>query len=208
MYKLAERRAAVDGIYCDKDGVWLGPAQLVRRAGDRRYQVRAAKEIEALLAVAYASPPQAAGCVAGLHRIAKHLAARNLPLAMIAAVQLRFGEIAGERIERLARADTLFKANFNPDEPRDEHGRWTDAMDVDYEPDESEGSSGGDLVPTSAGAVAQPSREPGSISQTLTFATVSPKPNIRRRAKTSAMARCSTAPMHEGGAISPSAGTN
>ena len=151
MYKLADRRAAVGGIYCGAHGVWLGPAQLIRRNGDGRYQVRAVAEIEALLAAAYAAPPEAGGCIAGLQRIAKHLADSNVALAMIAAVQLRFGEIAEERIERLARADTLLKANFNPDEPRDDHGRWTDATEVDPDRAESEGSSGGDLVPTSAG---------------------------------------------------------
>lgn len=145
MYKLADRRAAVGGIYCGAHGVWLGPAQLIRRNGDGRYQVRAAAEIEALLAAAYAAPPEAGGCIAGLQRIAKHLGDSNVALAMIAAVQLRFGEIAEERIERLARADTLLKANFNPDEPRDDHGRWTDATEVAPDHAEREGSSGGDL---------------------------------------------------------------
>lgn len=208
MYKLAEGRAAVGGIYCGADGVWLGPAQLIRRSGCGRYQVRAAAEIAALLAAAYGSPPQTAGCIAGLHRIAKHLADSDLPLSMIAAVQLRFGEIAEERIERLARADSLLKANFDPDEPRDDQAAGpTRPKSIQIAPRARAAAAAISFRPAPA-ATARPRRAPGSIFQTPTFATVSPKPNTRQRAKTSAMARCSTAPMHEGGATSPSAGTS
>jgi hypothetical protein len=160
MFKLAERRAAIDGVYCGEDGVWLGPAPLVGRRGAGSYQVRAGDEIEALVAAAYAVPPDAAGCIAGLHLVAKYLSEGNLPLAMIAAVRLRMGEIAEDRIERLARADSLLKANFNPDEPRDDHGRWIEStggnfifiFDDPHEGDEgSTGSGSRNPVPTNAG---------------------------------------------------------
>ncbi len=156
MFKLAERRAATDGVYCGQDGVWLGPAELVGRNGAGGYRLRPAAEIEALLVSAYAAPPDATQCVARLRRAAAYLSEGNLPLAMIAAVMLRLGEIAEDRIERLARADDLLKANFNPDEPRDDRGRWTDDIGGDFilddPPDEgTAGSSRGDLSPTSAG---------------------------------------------------------
>ena len=156
MFKLAERRAATGGVYCGEDGVWLGPAELVARRAVGGYRVRPAAEIEALLAAGYPVPPDATGCVAGLRRVASYLSEGNLPLAMIAAVQLRLGEIAEERIERLTRADTLLKAGFNPDEPRDAHGRWSESISYDFILDDprnegNAGGSGGILSPSCAG---------------------------------------------------------
>ncbi len=144
MFKLAERHAATEGVFCGEDGVWLGPAPLIERSGAGGYRVRSGDQIEALLGAAYAEPPEAAGCIGGLHRVAAYLAEGNLPLAMIAAVRLRLGEIAEDRIERLARADFLLKANFNPDEPRDDRGRWTDDVAGDFILDDpgEEGSAG------------------------------------------------------------------
>jgi hypothetical protein len=47
-------------------------------------------------------------------------------LAAIAAVQTRTPELSSEAALRLAEADRgLTKYNYNPDEPRDWHGRWT-----------------------------------------------------------------------------------
>lgn len=117
--------------------------------------MRPAAEIEALLAAAYPVPPDATGCVE-----ASYLSEGNPPLAMIAAARLRFDEIAEDRIERLARADTLLKAGFNPDEPRDAQGRWTDEIgsnfifildDLGGGQEGSAGSSGRNPIPTSAG---------------------------------------------------------
>lgn len=75
---------------------------------------------------------------------------------MIAAVRLRLGAIAEDRVERLARADDLLKANFNPDETRDDRGRWSDDVAGDFILDDpaeegSAGSSGSEQIPTAAG---------------------------------------------------------
>ncbi len=124
------------------------------------YRMRPAAEIEALLAAAYPVSPDATGCVAGLRRAASYLSEGNLPLAMIAAVQLRLGEIPEEWIERLARTDTLLKAGFNPGEPRDAQGRWTEETGNNFifildelgdGHEGSAGSSGRNPIPTSAG---------------------------------------------------------
>jgi hypothetical protein len=125
MFKLAERRAVDRGVYCGEDGLYLGPAPLIERDDNGIYRVRPAAEIEALLAAAYEAPPDPVRCVAGLRRVAAHLRDRNLSLAMIAAVQLGLGDMPENRIERVSRTDRLLKANFNPAEPRDAHGRWT-----------------------------------------------------------------------------------
>ncbi len=160
MFKLAERRAGTGGVYCGEDGVRLEPVELVGRQGAGGYRVRPAAEIETLLASAYAAAPDAADCAAGLRRVAAYLAEGNLPLAMIAAVRLRLGEIPEDRIERLARADTLLKAGFNPDGPRDAQGRWTEEIgsnfilildDLGNGQEGSAGSTGRNPIPTGAG---------------------------------------------------------
>ncbi len=152
-----------------------GPAPLIERSGAGGYRVRSGEQIEALLGAAYAEPPEAAGCIGGLHRVAAYLAEGNLPLAMIAAVRLRLGEIPEDRIERLARADSLLKANFNPNEPRDDRGRWTDDVEGDFILDDpgEEGSAGSNAAPTRPrpprAAAVQPSRAPGSTIPNADF---------------------------------------
>lgn len=126
---------------------------MIERDEGGNYRVRPTAEIEALLASAYKTPPGIERCLAGLHRVAEHLRGGNLPLAMIAAVQLNLPDIGEERIERLVRTDALLKANFNPAEPRDAQGRWTDDDDAGG----GEGNrSGGGIVPTSSGGSSGP----------------------------------------------------
>jgi hypothetical protein len=157
MFKLAERHASQRAVYCGKDGLYLGAVPLIGHDGGGNYRVRPPGEIEALLSAAYKTPPDAARCFAGLRRVAGHLRAGNLPLAMIAAVQLSLPEVAEDRIERLAQTDALLKANFNSAEPRDRRGSWTDddAGGSDSSEGgasgEGEGSSTGPSIPTSAG---------------------------------------------------------
>jgi hypothetical protein len=158
MFKLAEGRTSRGGVYCGKEGLYLSAVPLVERDGEGRYLVRPAAEIETLLAAAYETPPDIERCLAGLQRVAEHLSAGNLPLAMIAAVQLNLPDIAEGRIERLARTAALLKANFNSAEPRDAQGRWTDDDDAGGGVGSSGGTiptssgrSGGGAIPTSAG---------------------------------------------------------
>jgi murein DD-endopeptidase MepM/ murein hydrolase activator NlpD len=61
-----------------------------------------------------------------LNAIAKALNDGDLALAWIGALQLGLPELAdGAAVSRMATADRLLKAGFNPDELRDSHGRWT-----------------------------------------------------------------------------------
>jgi hypothetical protein len=45
---------------------------------------------------------------------------------MIAALKLRLGEIPEDAAARLSRVESLLKSNFNPLQPRDQDGRWSD----------------------------------------------------------------------------------
>jgi hypothetical protein len=126
MFKLTRQRAANCGVYCGEDGLYLGSAALIERDEHRSYRIRTAAEIEALLAAAYETPPDLAGCLAGLDNVSADLLAGHVALAQIRALQLRLFEIPEDRLDLLARADRLLKANFDPAEPRDRQGRWTD----------------------------------------------------------------------------------
>ena len=133
MFKLAERRGDLDGIYCGPDGLHLGSSPLTGRTG-RMFCLRSEREIGALLAAAYDPPPDIGRLLPGFRRVAG---------AMIAALHLKLGEITEEGVVRLAGAETLLKYGFNPGEPRDWHGRWTIA-------------GGGDAAAGGGGAAAAP----------------------------------------------------
>jgi hypothetical protein len=78
-----------------------------------------------LLAAAYEAVPDLALCLAKLPEIAAALEEGDVARAMIAALQLRLGQIPADRIVRLTRAEALLKYSFNPNQPRDWHGHWT-----------------------------------------------------------------------------------
>jgi rare lipoprotein A len=124
VFKLAEARRERSGLYCGRDGVYLGSAALIECRGGR-YWLRAEDEVAALLAAAYEPPPDASRIVDGLCEIAFALAANEPSRAMIAALQLRLEAIPAISAARIAAVDLLSKFNFNPAEPRDRRGRWT-----------------------------------------------------------------------------------
>jgi hypothetical protein len=61
-----------------------------------------------------------------LEAIARALNNKDFGLAAIAAVQMRIPELSSEAAARVAHAEErLSKYNYDPNEPRDWHGRWT-----------------------------------------------------------------------------------
>ncbi len=118
-------------IYCNADGVFIGPdCALIRaepaRAGRKSYMLRPRSEIAYLLDAGYGTHLGADSVISSLNVIAKALDDGNATLAMIATLQLGLPELPdGAAATRMAAADRLLKYNFNPDEPRDSHGRWT-----------------------------------------------------------------------------------
>lgn len=103
--------------------MFLGPSPLIEYR-DGIYRVRRREEIAALLAAAYDPPPDVEGLLRKLSLIAADLQRGELGQAMISAVLLGLAELSDDGIARLARTEAMVKANFNPDEPRDQHGRW------------------------------------------------------------------------------------
>lgn len=129
MFKLAEQRGGSVGLYYGAEGLFLGPSPMIARVG-AGYRIRDENEIRGLLAAAYGSPVRSTETLAPrLPLIREALEQGDLCRAAILAVQAQLSPMAPEGIERLAHVERLAKYNFNPDEPRDGHGRWTGLED-------------------------------------------------------------------------------
>jgi hypothetical protein len=93
---------------------------------DGRAQVRPAIEIALLLEAAYGECADAAPLLKGLEAVARALDAGDLARAAIAAVHLGLPPMTDPAApQRLVEADRLLKGSFDPNEPRDQRGRWT-----------------------------------------------------------------------------------
>ncbi len=124
-------------VYCDDDGVFIGPGCALIQAetdlaGRKNYKPRPQSEIARLLDAAHVTRFGLDALMSRLNAIAKALDDGDLGLAWIGALQLGLPELAdGAAVSRMAAADRLLKAGFNPDEPRDWHGRWTTGGSAD-----------------------------------------------------------------------------
>ena len=147
------------GIYCDDDGVFIGPdCALIGTetdcAGHTSYMLRPRSEIAHLLDAGYRTHLGLDSVLSWLNVIAKALDDGDMALAQIAALQVGLPELLdGAASERMAVADRLLKAGFNPDEPRDWHGRWTTGGDAGGQPQRQLA----DHAQTQAAAQAKPS---------------------------------------------------
>lgn len=111
------------GLSCTPAGVSLAGVPLLRRA-HAEFVPRTASEVALLIKAAYGK--DLPGLQSRLGAIAQALNSGDFALAMIAAVHTRTPELSHEAALRLANADeALTKYNYNSDEPRDWHGRWT-----------------------------------------------------------------------------------
>ena len=121
MFKLALTRGGDAGLYCGREGLFLGLGPLVERVGDE-YKIRADDEIVMLLAAAYKPEDAATRLLPRLHLIRDALQQGDVCKASILAVHARLGPLSSEGLDRLQK---LAKQNFDPAQPRDWHGRWT-----------------------------------------------------------------------------------
>ena len=127
-------------IYLGDEGVFIGPGCALIRAktdlaGRKSYKLRTRSEIVHLLDAGYGFHFGLDGLMRSLNAIAKALDGGDLGLAWIGALQLGLPALPdGAAVSRMAAADRLLKYNFNPDEPRDSHGRWTTDGSADADP--------------------------------------------------------------------------
>lgn len=111
------------GLSCTSAGVSLAGVPLLHRT-PAGFVTRPISEITVLLKVAYGH--DSTELQSRLGAIAQALNRGDFAAAMIAAVHARAPELSPEAALRLANAERgLTKYNYNPDEPRDWHGRWT-----------------------------------------------------------------------------------
>ncbi len=112
------------GLCCDATGLRLAGVALLHK-GEDGFTARSSDEIDALLVCAYGDGPDRPRLSdSGLETVARALNQGDLAKAMTAAVFLRLPEPDPNGAARIACADELL-AKYDPDQPRDDHGRWT-----------------------------------------------------------------------------------
>jgi len=136
-YRLAPRGAG--GLACDKAGVALGPADLVRvgadAAGRRRCEVRPRQGLGRIVSAAYGPQPEDVilRLHRGLRRAASAIEAGDLCLAGIETVLLRLADPTPSALAKLAEVAELEKGGTAwENEPRipagqSDGGQWTTA---------------------------------------------------------------------------------
>jgi hypothetical protein len=130
MFRLTNEPGGLS-LSCSPEGLFLAGVPLLRRT-QAGFESRPAPEIAALMKAAYGPDGDPVLLQSSLGSIARALNGRDFGLAAIAAVQTRTPELSRGAAARLAKADSeLAKYNFNPDEPRDWHGRWTTGGSLD-----------------------------------------------------------------------------
>lgn len=122
MFRLTNELGGL-GLSCTPAGVSLAGVPLLRRTRSG-FIPRPTSEIAALLKAAYGD--ESTRLQSRLGVIAEALNCGDFASAMIAAVHTRTPELSTEAAVRLSDAEQrLAKYNYDPDEPRDWHGRWT-----------------------------------------------------------------------------------
>jgi hypothetical protein len=113
------------GLSCSPVGLALAGVPLLRKTA-AGFEPRPASEIATLTKAAYGANGGPILLQSRLEAIAQALNNTDFGLAAIAAVQMRIPELSSESAARVVRAEEkLSKYNYNPNEPRDWHGRWT-----------------------------------------------------------------------------------
>jgi hypothetical protein len=139
MFRLTNEPGGL-GLSCTPEGVSLAGVPLVRKTSEG-FVPLPAEEIASLLKAAYGERPMP--LQSRLGAIVTALNSGDFTTAMIFAVHTRTQELSPEAALRLANAEQqLIKYNYNPNEPRDWHGRWT-----------TEGSAGPASINTPAAEV-------------------------------------------------------
>jgi hypothetical protein len=113
------------GLSCSPAGLALAGVPLLQNTA-AGFEPRPESEIAILLKAAYGANGGPILLQLRLEAIAQALNSRDFGLAAIAAVQMRMPELSSEAAARIAHAEErLSKYNYDPNEPRDWHGRWT-----------------------------------------------------------------------------------
>ena len=179
--RLNERGTDSHGLVVDEAGVTLGPDFPLIRKTSRGYETATLEELSCLGKVVSLSTSDTPRLARHLESIAKALSAGYLAKARILGLYLPINRLTGDQSDRLRKAATLLKGNFNPDEPRDDRGRWTTGAANTQPPSASTGT----YPREEAGARRQPATHPGvvRVQDFVIDPEVVPKPLIEEGAK-------------------------
>jgi hypothetical protein len=112
------------GLRCDSDGLFLGCEALLQRDARGNFEARPVAELQKILGRVYGDATNWASRIRSVELVAKALNKGEMARAMMTAVLMRL-PAPRDPVRITDVDDVLAKAGFNPDEPRDEMGRWT-----------------------------------------------------------------------------------
>ena len=112
------------GLSCTSAGLSLAGVPLLRKT-DSGFTPRLDNEVERLIRAVGGGEVDSAALSRSLDIIARALNRGDLAYAMTAAVLTRLPELDWSAAARLAHAEEQL-AKYDPNQPRDWHGRWTD----------------------------------------------------------------------------------
>lgn len=116
------------GLRCDSGGLFVGRNALLQRDRQGNFEARPVAELQKVLGHVYGDETNWESRIRSVDLVANALNKGEMARAMMTAVLMRLPDPDGAI--RIADVDgVLAKAGFNPDEPRDDHGRWISGGD-------------------------------------------------------------------------------
>lgn len=113
-------------VVVDSEGAMLGPDCVLVRRTPEDYRCATRDEAAAMQRLLGHRSEDPDWLFRQCCRIAKALAEGHIALAQVYGLFVLTNGLADEQLKQLALVAPFIKANFNPDQPRDAHGRWTD----------------------------------------------------------------------------------
>ena len=123
--RLHDRGPGCRGLAVDPEGVVLGPDCVLVRPTPRGYRCAAPDEIALLRRAVFDDDTRLGRLPIVLASIVRALDRGDLVMAQLLGLEIPLDSLDDDRLWRLSRAADLIKAGFDPDQPRDDHGRWT-----------------------------------------------------------------------------------
>lgn len=128
MFKL-DQKPNGRGLRCDGDGLFLGRDALLQKDGEGIFEARSEAELQKTLSRVYGGDAGWESQIRSVKLVASALNKGDMAKAMMTAVLMRLPD-PGTPVRIAGTNGALAKAGYDPDEPRDERGRWTNSGSV------------------------------------------------------------------------------
>jgi hypothetical protein len=112
------------GLRCDGDGLFLGYNALLQKNDDGKFEARSDSELQKTLGRIYGDEATWGSHIRSVKLVANALNKGDMARAMMSAVLMRLPD-PGDPVRTADTDDALAKAGYDPEEARDERGRWT-----------------------------------------------------------------------------------